>query len=770
MGLRQAIWMLVVAERLLSLELASAAQSAPPDIVPVPSQSGSRVAPSPSHPTQALRAEPRSWLDGALLAQATDAGAVEGVTPGPSEQPAPAEEAPEAAVPEGMQPQAAGVQLRPGDVLSISVRGEPELSGAVHIRPNGAIVLPMLGQVQAAGKTVTQLADDLTTMLEEYVLNPLVSVIQVGGVPRLVSVLGAVRAPGTYDVRQYPSILTVLAAAGGPTPEADMARALLVRDGQRVLIVKEVIEGEPVIPEDVPLQAGDAIIVPSLAERALRVVGAVGHPGLVALEQGLTASRAVLMAGGPTEIADLTRAQLLRGNERIDLNLRPLLEPDKAREGEEAVDVTVQLEDVLIVPPAHTQAVFLIGAVNAPGPQPANEARTASKAVVMAGGATVNGDLSRAYVLRDGQQIDLELTPLLDPDNAPEGAEGVDASLAAGDVVVVPEHKPVFVIGAVNSPGALAPQQAKTVSNAVVLAGGLAEDADKGSAYVLRRGEQIEVDLAALFDEGDASADLPLEPQDALIVPRRPQVFHIVGQVVQPGSYPLEQAGTVLDAWALAGGPTLTANGSECLLLRGEDSEVLNVEALVNQGDFSQNRTLQAGDTIVVPEIEDEVYIFGQVVRPGAHPIHEGDTVIDAIADAGGPTAMAQINAIALIRRRKVEEARQRELYGRGAEVEDRARERPGARRRPSRATAREEELAPQEAAAQKRAEMVAEKLAEGSEAIRLFDLAKVPPGDSRYLVHPGDVIYIPTIRVRESELRRILTQFLTSLLAGALL
>jgi protein involved in polysaccharide export with SLBB domain len=629
----------------------------------------------------------------------------------------------------------------------------------------------MLGQVQAAGKTVSQLADDLTTMLEEYVINPVVSVIQIGGVPRLVSVLGAVQARGTYDVRQYPTVLTVLAAAGGATPEADMARALLVRDGERALIVKEVIGGEPVIPEDMTLQAGDAIIVPSLVERAIQVVGAVARPGLVALEEGLTASRAVLMAGGATETADLTRAQLLRGNKRIDLNLRPLLQPDKAREGEEALDVTVQLEDVLIVPPAHTQAVFLIGAVAAPGPQPANEARMASKAVVMAGGATINGDLSHAYVLRDGQQIGLELTPLLDPDNAPEGAEGIDASLQAGDVVVVPEHKPIFIIGAVNNPGGLTPHQARTVSNAIVFAGGLADDADKSNAYVLRQGEQIQVDLAALFDEGDASADLALEPLDALIVPRRPQVFHIVGQVVRPGTYTLEEAGTVLDAWALAGGPTLTGNGSECVLLRGENAEVLNVEALVNQADFSQNRTLQAGDTIVVPEIEDEVYVFGQVVRPGAHPIHEGDTVIDVIADAGGPTAMANVNAIALIRRRKVEEARRRELYGRPVEMERRTRERGGPpRRRPGRATAREEELTPEQTAERTRAEMVAEQLANGTEAIRLFDLAKVPPGDSRYLVHPGDVIYVPTVRVREREWRRILTQFITSLLAGALL
>ncbi len=767
---RRVMWILALAGCILYPEVLSAAEMAAGAVHGPGAYADADVVPVAAYPTSSLSGGPLSWLDGTLLAQAgTEAGG-ETATAGPSAPAAPAAEAGQPAVPERMQPQVGGMELRPGDVLSISVQGEPELSGQVPVRPDGLIVMPLLGTVEAAGKTVTALADDLAKLLEKYLVNPIVSVIQVGGVPRVVSILGAVGVPGTYDVRQYPTVLTILAAAGGPKPDADLARAILVRDGQRVLIATEAVEGEPVIPEDLTLQSGDAIIVPSLTERSVRVAGAVARPGLVMMEEGLTASRAVLAAGGPTETADLTAVQLLRGAERIDLNLRPILQSDRAREGEEARDVAVEIDDVLLVPAAHTQAVFVIGAVNAAGPQPANEARMASRAVVMAGGAGMTGDLSRAYILRDGQRIDLDLTPLLDPDNAPEGAQGVDALVQAGDVLVVPDQKPVFVLGAVKTPGAVSPHQAKTVSTAIVLAGGLADDADKASAYILRKGEQIEVDLAALFDEGDASADLPLQPQDALIVPNQPQVFHIVGQVLKPGTYPLEQAGTVLDAWALAGGPTLTANSSECVLLRGENAEVLNLDALVNEGDFAQNRELHAGDTLVVPKIQDEVYVFGQVVRPGAHPIHEGDSVIDVIADAGGPTAGAKVNAIAFIRRRPIEEARRKELYGRAAGTEERRAERPRARARPGATTSREGELTPQQIAAQKRTEMVAQQLSEGHTAIRLFDLAKVPPGDARYLVHPGDLIYVPSVRVRESELKRILTNFLTSLLAGALL
>lgn len=664
-----------------------------------------------------------------------------------------------------MLPQAGGMILRPGDVLSISVQGEPDLTQQVYIRPDGLIFLPLLGEIEAAGKTVTQLADEMREDLRAYVVNPIVSVIQIGGLPRVVSVMGAVRQPGTYDVRQYDRLLAVIAAAGGPTPEADLARTVLVRDGEPARVVTEVIPGEPIIPSDIQLQSGDAVIVPSLTERAVRVVGAVARPGLVMLEEQMTAARAVLSAGGAAETADLSRVQLLRGAERIALNLRPILRPERAAAGDEATDAELQIEDIIMVPEAASQAVFVIGAVASPGPQPAREAQRASRAVVMAGGATPAADLGRAYILRDGEQIALDLRPLLDPGSAPDDVGAVDGDIEAGDVVVVPDHEPVFVIGAVNTPGPVPPTDADTVSRAVVLAGGLTEDADREGAYVLRGGEQIPVDLAGLFDDADAAADLPLEPRDALVVPRRPQVVHIVGEVMTPGTYPLLEAETLLDAWALSGGPTLMADASATLLVRGGETEVVNIDALVHTGDMSQNRDLRAGDTVLVPRITDEVYVFGAVARPGAHPIHEGDTFIDVIADAGGPTTAANIKKIAVIRRSVVEEARRETLYG-GREGPRRERGTDG---RPS-AGSVERPRPGEERKPQSDVEKVAQELAEGTKAVQLFELAKVPEGDERYLVQPGDVIYIPPKVTEPDEFRQIITQIVTAVITGSLL
>jgi len=279
-----------------------------------------------------------------------------------------------------------------------------------------------------------------------------------------------------------------------------------------------------------------------------------------------------------------------------------------------------------------------------------------------------------------------------------------------------------------------------------------------------------------LLDEADTSEDVELRPRDALIIPRSPQVVTLVGEVMSPGTYPLEQAETVLDLWALSGGPTLMADSAHALLLRGEETEELNLDALVHAGAVEENRELRRGDTLLIPRIQDEVYVFGSVARPGKHPIHEGDTVIDVLADAGGPAAGANINKIALIRRRVVEEERREELYDRPAE-----RERPSAgrtSRRPERSggTSRYERAPSRgpatdgEKTAGDRVEQVAQKLAEGTKGVSLFDLGKVPEGDERFEVEPGDVIYVPPRRMERSEFQQIITQIVSSLIAGALL
>ncbi len=672
-------------------------------------------------------------------------------------------------------PDAGLTPLVPGDVISVDVRGEPAVSGVYYVRSEGDVLLPMVGSVRAAGLTASQLSDQIASKLRQYVVSPHVTVLRLSGASRVVSILGAVARPGTYDLRSFPTTLALLGAAGGTTPEADLARIVLVRNGESAPLARAVGPGEMIIPSDITLQAGDAIVVPSLRQRSVRIVGAVAQPGLAALEDALTASRAVLAAGGATDLADLSAVQILRGNEVIQVNLRPILRPSP--EGRQMVeDVVLELDDVVMVPQLSTRSVMVTGQVNTPGAIDAEQAGSASTAVVAAGGATENGDLSQAYILRSGERIALNLMPLLQPGRAPGGSMAVDSPVRSGDILVVPERNPIFVIGAVSTPGSLPAGRAATLSQAVVMSGGLAPDADATEAFVLRQGRQIRADLRALLEDGDSSLDVALEPQDAVVVPRRAQVVQVVGQVVQPGAIPLDSAATLIDAWGLAGGATPLGDSRSVILLRAGESASYDMEAIFDLGDAEQNVRLQPGDTIIVPRITEEVYVLGAVVKPGSYPIRDGDTIIDLIADAGGPSPTARVGKIAIVRRGEVQQL----LAAQGEPQQTRARVRPAlapaahpaaprepwrvGRVDPSRNYPQREPV--RRAASAHRT--VSERLRAGTEAVHLLELAEVQTGDPAYLVYPGDVIYVPPRDVRERVWEDILGDLLIGLTLGA--
>jgi polysaccharide export outer membrane protein len=101
-------------------------------------------------------------------------------------------------------------------VLDISVWQNAELSRSVPVRPDGRISLPLLKDIQAAGRTPVELADDIETRLKAYLTAAVVSVIVAQVNSYRVSVLGKVAHPGRYNFRAPTTVLEALAAAGGP--------------------------------------------------------------------------------------------------------------------------------------------------------------------------------------------------------------------------------------------------------------------------------------------------------------------------------------------------------------------------------------------------------------------------------------------------------------------------------------------------------------------------------------------------------------------------
>lgn len=137
-------------------------------------------------------------------------------------------------------------RLGPEDVIEIFVWKEPELATTVVIRPDGRISLPLADELEASGKTVAELQQEITARLSKYVQQPVVNVMvkQVNSLK--ISVLGEVRKPDVYKIKNRVTVLDAIAMAGGFTDLARPNRVILLRntpDGpQRIKInIKQLV-------------------------------------------------------------------------------------------------------------------------------------------------------------------------------------------------------------------------------------------------------------------------------------------------------------------------------------------------------------------------------------------------------------------------------------------------------------------------------------------------------------------------------------------------
>src|SRR5215469_13364488 len=119
--------------------------------------------------------------------------------------------------------------IGPQDVIDIDVWHETELTRSVPVRPDGKISLPLVNDVQAAGLTPTQLADQLATKLKQFVTDPQVTVIVTQINSQRVYILGEAARPGAYPLLPGMTVLQALSSAGGFTIFADLKKIYVLR-------------------------------------------------------------------------------------------------------------------------------------------------------------------------------------------------------------------------------------------------------------------------------------------------------------------------------------------------------------------------------------------------------------------------------------------------------------------------------------------------------------------------------------------------------------
>lgn len=156
-----------------------------------------------------------------------------------------------------------------GDSLQIFVWRNPDLSATVPVRPDGRVSVPLLEDVEAAGKTPTDLSREIEERLAQYVQEPLVTVIVtgfVGDFTEQVRVVGEATNPQAIPYRANMTLLDAMIQVGGLTQFAAGNRATLVRNVEgeqkqyRVRIADLVKDGD--ISANADLLPGDVIIIP----------------------------------------------------------------------------------------------------------------------------------------------------------------------------------------------------------------------------------------------------------------------------------------------------------------------------------------------------------------------------------------------------------------------------------------------------------------------------------------------------------------------------
>lgn len=153
------------------------------------------------------------------------------------------------------------------DLLAINVWKEPDISRSIPVRSDGRISLPLVGEVQAAGRTPLQLEQDIANRLRTYIAAPEVTVMVQEIHSQKINIMGQVVKPGSYSLELATTVLDAIAAAGGFRDFANQKHIYILRqnpsggESRIAFNYKNVIKGKNP-QQNVKLEPGDTIVVP----------------------------------------------------------------------------------------------------------------------------------------------------------------------------------------------------------------------------------------------------------------------------------------------------------------------------------------------------------------------------------------------------------------------------------------------------------------------------------------------------------------------------
>ncbi|TDP01076.1 SLBB domain-containing protein [Marinomonas balearica] len=603
--------------------------------------------------------------------------------------------------------------IQPGDSLQINFLGDDAFEEPFEVDRLGNIVLPEVGVITLTGLSLADATTLIQVQLSSHFLNTEQLTLSRVEHRLLITVLGYVKTPGEVEIPQHGNLQMALTEAGGIKPGAQLNKVQIRRNNDSFVIdYKQYLDtGDAnLIPE---LQSLDTIFVPSspltgnvevefdaasllsggdAAEKALsvKIFGEVHKPGTFTYDTTQNIVDMLMRAGGVTRFASVGQIRLITDGDPILFDLKDYLDGGsdqllpKVAPGA-TIFVPMKEEEVK----SGNRTVYIMGEVFRPGAYEIQESASFIEILANAGGPSRFARTRAIRIIRNDNSV-----AEFDLQAYTEGlSSATPPAVEPGDAIFVPEKndvnqtswlkitsdKAIHIIGAVVKPGRYEWSNEMSLMDLIAESRGPTKDADISNLSIKRPNlPPIQFNLAQYLG-GKGEQSMPkLKGGDTIVIPRHPQfpvsdkaewvkqtgedsVF-VMGQVGIPGRYRFTGKESFLDVLAAANGPSDSADLRAARVIHRNDRQAkttkVNLALYFDTGDESLLPSLQAGDTLFLPgkslkdyngQAQRSIKVMGALVSPGHYRFSDDMNLLDALAQAGGPTNSADISEVRIV-------------------------------------------------------------------------------------------------------------------------
>ncbi|UMM01671.1 SLBB domain-containing protein [Vibrio campbellii] len=603
--------------------------------------------------------------------------------------------------------------VRVGDLVQINLPGEASLNKGFQVDKRGRINLPEIGPVFVAGYNEAQLQSVITDNLKTAFRDVDNVRVFVKEQQLLISVQGYVVKPGEYTLPSGSNIQMFLYEAGGLRAGAQLDKIIVKRGNKNIEFDYKLFLDTGDDSKLPALESLDVLFVPASplvgnieqefdaaklansgdsadSARAIKVFGEVNAPGSFTYKPNTTLVDVVMRAGGVTRYASVEQIRVITNNTPVMFNLKRYLDS-----GDQSLLPEVLPGTTIFVPKqeeeikAGANVVYVMGEVAHPGAYEGKKGASFMDILANAGGPTRFAESRQIRVIKaDGGVINFDLTA---------HTEGLSnqrvPAVGPGDAIFVPEKtdmnekswlkvapsRAVAVMGEVVRPGRIEWSDEMDLIDLIAHVGGPTRRADTSKVEVSNNGKVIKFDLDKYILQGSPHSKLPRVSAGTVVrvhaLPDDPSdnksqwvsqssdaSIYVFGQINAPGRYRFTTEMHFLDILSAADGPTKDADIHNIRVThRGlgyAKVSKLNLSLYFETGDESILPDVRPGDTIYIPEKdrnwldrskESTVRVLGEVHSPGRYVFNDNMTILDILAEAGGPSDSAYVEKISVV-------------------------------------------------------------------------------------------------------------------------